>query len=135
MAHPLSTATDQCSSSLTFPTAVPPQTGRNVVHGSDSPENGERETGALYHMLSPAAASIAPTAGTQPTRCRAGARGYHSQLTLSRIALSCANAVALCRRVTPLTPPRLLSPPAAALWFAGHGIVEWEAHMKPWLVE
>ncbi|PRW58239.1 nucleoside diphosphate kinase chloroplastic isoform A [Chlorella sorokiniana] len=42
------------------------QTGRNVVHGSDSPENGERET---------------------------------------------------------------------ALWFSGHGIVEWEAHMKPWLVE
>ena len=24
------------------------QTGRNVVHGSDSPENGERETGAVY---------------------------------------------------------------------------------------
>lgn len=25
------------------------QTGRNVVHGSDSPENGERETGVLAH--------------------------------------------------------------------------------------
>lgn len=24
------------------------QTGRNVVHGSDSPENGERETGTDY---------------------------------------------------------------------------------------
>ena len=24
------------------------QTGRNVVHGSDSPENGERETGAEF---------------------------------------------------------------------------------------
>ena len=23
------------------------QTGRNVVHGSDSPENGERETGEI----------------------------------------------------------------------------------------
>lgn len=29
------------------------QTGRNVVHGSDSPENGERETGesAKYHLF------------------------------------------------------------------------------------
>ena len=27
------------------------QTGRNVVHGSDSPENGERETGACAAPL------------------------------------------------------------------------------------
>lgn len=26
------------------------QTGRNVVHGSDSPENGERETGGQPHF-------------------------------------------------------------------------------------
>ena len=26
------------------------QTGRNVVHGSDSPENGERETGGQHHI-------------------------------------------------------------------------------------
>lgn len=37
---------------------------------------------------------------------------------------------ALAHRVCPASP----SPPAA-LWFSGHGIVEWEAHMKPWLVE
>ncbi len=28
-----------------------PQTGRNVVHGSDSPENGERETGAFQSQF------------------------------------------------------------------------------------
>ena len=28
------------------------QTGRNVVHGSDSPENGERETGGQPHFPS-----------------------------------------------------------------------------------
>lgn len=27
------------------------QTGRNVVHGSDSPENGERETGDALHSV------------------------------------------------------------------------------------
>ena len=27
------------------------QTGRNVVHGSDSPENGERETGKLTSCI------------------------------------------------------------------------------------
>ena len=27
------------------------QVGRNVVHGSDSPENGERETGAALKMF------------------------------------------------------------------------------------
>ena len=26
------------------------QTGRNVVHGSDSPENGERETGRHFYF-------------------------------------------------------------------------------------
>ncbi len=31
------------------------QTGRNVVHGSDSPENGERETGARGPPVRPRA--------------------------------------------------------------------------------
>lgn len=27
------------------------QTGRNIVHGSDSPENGEREAGVQQHFI------------------------------------------------------------------------------------
>ncbi len=27
------------------------QTGRNIVHGSDSPDNGERETGGYFSQL------------------------------------------------------------------------------------
>ena len=41
------------------------QTGRNVVHGSDSPENGERETGApaLSLVILPGAASVRQACG------------------------------------------------------------------------
>ena len=38
------------------------QTGRNVIHGSDSPENGERETGMLTLSLSKLAMDCEPAA-------------------------------------------------------------------------
>jgi hypothetical protein len=49
-------AKPQCRSQLcliahvirTLNSPMPTQVGRNVVHGSDSPENGERETGEAF---------------------------------------------------------------------------------------
>ena len=61
---------------------------------------------------------------------------------------SCSNAPPAVRRALsspvgctdPVGAPYALHSPAAhpcgaALWFQGHGIVEWQPHMKPWLVE
>ncbi len=50
------------------------QTGRNVVHGSDSPENGERETGAQGLPCGPQAPLLLQRSGVL-TPSLAGLRG------------------------------------------------------------
>lgn len=58
---------------------LPLQTGRNVVHGSDSPENGERETGAsavrglLHFPAACACVACLVCTACQHARCRCAA--------------------------------------------------------------
>ena len=48
------------------PMPFPAQVGRNVVHGSDSPENGERETGGWGGRVGWGAVRLLPATGPSP---------------------------------------------------------------------
>ena len=85
------------------------QVGRNVVHGSDSTENGERETGA---------------------RGRGGERECHC--TARRWQ---ATAAARVPGLTPPPPPHTHTHTHPALWFGKDDLVAWESTITPWLVE
>ena len=90
------------------------QTGRNVVHGSDSPENGEREAGL-------------------PPFC------VPSCLPISGTSLQCMLVTSL--RCMPVCDQHGTSPDwmlclRAALWFGEDDAqVQWQPSLAPWLTE
>lgn len=90
------------------------QVGRNVVHGSDSPENGERETGAAPRVRSGPCACACVLA-----RCALAARAHQCAVD----AMHCAGTHAAPVAWWP-----------AGIWFK-EGIVSWDQTMACWLQE
>jgi hypothetical protein len=88
--------------------------GRNVVHGSDSPENGEREIGKTSILAAPPA-ELTIVSLLYIKRLRAA--GLESQIEDADI----------------LTPGTGWV--GAALWFKDSELVEWEQCITPWLRE
>jgi hypothetical protein len=91
------------------------QVGRNVIHGSDSPENGERETGEERRT--------GGGEGRQGERWRVGDRDGNLGLSID---CSLTHALNHTKNKPPLQQ--------TALWFP-EGTVSWEQTMKPWLKE
>ena len=97
------------------------QTGRNVVHGSDSPENGERETGVL-------------------ARCSSALIFFWDMCSLS-VSVTPPLACTLTghRKYSYLYCVTIVNDKVcgwfAGLWFGDNALVEWENTLKPWLTE
>ena len=90
------------------------QTGRNVVHGSDSPENGIREASKQLCYLPHCMLSLNSTEYTVMQQKPSSAW----KVAVFHIT---GNATVYC---------------AAELWFGGDDdMVDWQPSLKPWLVE
>lgn len=111
--------------------------GRNVVHGSDSTENGERETGACppapqrVRALQPPPACQPLCSSTRQLRL-ACQTALVPTPALPAAAWLRSTAHALLKRIL---MHALRSALPAALWFGKDGLVAWEPTIAPWLVE
>ena len=93
------------------------QTGRNVVHGSDSPENGEREAGQPPFWVH----SVPP--------CTCDLPAVHAS------NLSALYACVIMSKVHGMSPNWMLCL-HAALWFGEDDAqVQWQPSLAPWLTE
>lgn len=97
------------------------EVGRNIVHGSDSVENGERETGVRAHWAKKStrvAVESAATVAAAAACCMSGVCVAHGA-DLHFIFTGRLHHAMCC---------------TAALWFT-EGINSWEQTMTPWLKE
>ena len=93
------------------------QTGRNVVHGSDSPENGEREAGQPPFRVH----SVPLYSCERPAVHAGDLSALHACVSMSKLHVPPPDWV-LCFR--------------AALWFGEEDAqVQWQPSLGPWLIE